>query len=175
MPGMLTAGKSQSSQGGFTYLIVMGATAAILIAAGVAAQVASYVAEIGLEEELLYRGLAYKKAIESYYLAGNEKKKLPPQLEDLLIDPRFPNVRRHIRALYKDPLDSGTGWQLIRGLDGGIAGVASQSTKRPWRKAGFPTGMEQFAKARSYQGWIFAYVPAATERPDKAAKLLDKN
>src|SRR3569832_550391 len=67
MPGMLTAGKSQSSQGGFTYLIVMGATAAILIAAGVAAQVAYKDTKKEKEEKKQKQRQTKKKAIESYY------------------------------------------------------------------------------------------------------------
>ena len=62
------------------------------------------------EAELLFRGQAYRRAIESYYRANGV---YPRALEDLLKDPRFPS-KRHIRSLYPDPMGKGQAWLLLR-------------------------------------------------------------
>jgi len=108
------------------------------------------------EAELLFRGLAYREAIKSYYAANGS---LPRSLEDLLKDPKTAH-KRHLRALYPDPMSRDTGeWLLIRAADGGISGVASQSTKEPLKTANFPKGLERFGSAKSYSEWVFEYLP----------------
>jgi hypothetical protein len=109
------------------------------------------------EAELLFRGKAYRRAIESFYLSNGT---YPRELEDLLKDPRAPG-RRHLRVLYPDPLMKGEQrtWAVVRGVDGGIAGVMSNSTEQPLKKANFPKEFEKFAEATSYAEWIFEYIP----------------
>lgn len=151
-----TAGKLPSSQSGFTYVVVLVMAVVLGIVAEAAETLTSHAAQVEKESELLFRGLAYQKAIRSYYLAGGV---YPRSLEDLLKDPRFAS-RRHLRALYSDPMGDGTlGWALIRASDGGISGVASQSQQEPIKKAYFTKGLEKFQAATSYSGWIFEYVP----------------
>lgn len=112
------------------------------------------------EAELLFRGDAYRRAIESYVLAHGV---YPRSLDSLLKNPKSP--RRHLRALYADPMAVGEtpaetpSWTLLRANDGGIAGVASASRQVPLKQANFPVGFDQFEGANSYAEWMFEFVP----------------
>lgn len=154
-----TAGKPRNNQRGFTYVMVLAALVIVGILAESAVALSSHMNQADREAELLFRGQAYRHAIQSYYEAGNPVKTYPRALEDLLKDPRFPN-KHHLRALYADPVNAGKEWTLIRAPDGGIAGVASASKEEPLKKANFPKGLEKFEAAQSYADWIFEYTPS---------------
>lgn len=153
------AGKTRASQKGFTYAAVLAAVVIVGIAAEVAHLSTTRIVQAERETELLFRGQAYLRAIASYHRANRA---YPRALGDLLDDPRSP-ARRHIRALYLDPMarEAEQGWHLIRSSDGGIAGVASRSSGRPLKAAHFPAGLEGLAGAAAYSEWVFEYAPAA--------------
>ncbi len=152
----------RGSQGGFSYLMVLAAVVVVGIVVEVAHLTTWRILKADREVELLFRGEAYRRAIKSYYEAGTTLKSFPRSLEDLVKDPRFAG-KRHIRALYQDPMskDERSGWRLIRAPDGGIAGVASRSKEEPLKQANFEKQYEQFAGAKSYSDWVFEYQPAA--------------
>jgi type II secretory pathway pseudopilin PulG len=116
------------------------------------------------EAELLFRGRAYRDAVKSFHEANGF---FPRSLDELVKDPRSAS-RRHIRALYADPMaqDPAQPWRLIRAADGGIAGVASASADEPLKQANFPVGLENFTGAKSYSEWLFEYRPLL--KPAKA-------
>jgi type II secretory pathway pseudopilin PulG len=147
-----------AQENGFTYVMVLVAIVVIGILVEVATLLTSRTAQAEREAELLYRGQAYQRAIKSYYAAG---KSFPRSLDDLLKDPRSAS-KRHIRALYPDPVAKGESkdWLLIRARDGGIAGVASASKDEPMKKANFPKDFEKFEAAKTYSDWVFEYVPS---------------
>ncbi len=120
-------GKAPNRQRGFTYAAVLAAVVIVGIGAEVTYLSMARIVQADREAELLFRGQAYHRAIESYYRANGS---YPRALEDLLKDPRFPS-RRHIRVLYEDPMAKGKDWLLIRASDGGIGGVASSSMDKP--------------------------------------------
>lgn len=121
------------------------------------------------EEELLFRGDQYRRAIESYYTA---KRSYPPDIEALLKDPRSPQVQRHLRQPYKDPF-TGDDFELISAggqVSGsvsagkalsGFKGVKSASTLKPFKQDGFAAEYERFVGAESYSRWEFIYEPEA--------------
>lgn len=148
---MSAVGKSSNRQQGFTYPLALLAVAVISILAGIGSVRIAHQVQVEKEAELLFRGLAYRRAIRSYYLAASPHA-YPRRLEDLLKDPRFAH-RRYMRALYPDPF--GDRWQLIHASDGGIAGIASSSTRQPIKRFRFPLGLEQFEKAKTYRDWQF--------------------
>jgi type II secretory pathway pseudopilin PulG len=132
---------------------------ATLVIVGILAEMAhvsnQYRVKRDKEAELLFRGQAYLRAIESYYTANPGVQTYPQQLEDLLKDPRFA-YRRHIRRLYKDPL-TGDEFQLLRGEDGGIVGVVSGSQAIPLKQTDFPARIQSFEGRASYSEWRFEY------------------
>ncbi len=138
---------------------------AAIVILGVAVQTitvsASHEIRKDREAGLIFRGVAYRNAIKSYYLAGKPRRTYPRELDQLLQDRRFPTPKKHIRALYSDPLGGGKEWTLISASDGGFRGVASQSRREPIKKANFPPGLEPFEEARTYADWIFEYNPVA--------------
>ncbi|ABA87390.1 type II secretion system pseudopilin TklG [Syntrophotalea carbinolica DSM 2380] len=122
------------------------------------------------EQELLWRGNQYRKAIASYYRVTRAT--YPPNLEVLERDPRFLQRVRHIRRFFKDPI-TGTDFVLIRDASGTITGVRSSSNLEPFKKDGFPHEYAHFANCKRYSEWEFVYkpenrntaVPSTTETP----------
>ncbi|MEX8519310.1 MAG: type II secretion system protein [Leptothrix sp. (in: b-proteobacteria)] len=108
------------------------------------------------EEELLYVGLQYRRAIESYYFRSpGLVRQFPSQLQDLVKDPRFPQPVRHIRRLWPDPLAPDKEWGLIK-QGNMIVGVYSQVTGQPFRTANFDPNLPQtFSSAKTYKDWRF--------------------
>lgn len=167
----LQAGKVPSSQSGFTYVVVLIMLIALGLAADTASRVGSQRVQAEREVELLFRGLAYRRAIKSYYedkdVPANARK-LPRNFEDLLRDPRVQH-RRHLRALYPDPFapvaEGSDGWRVLRAEDGGIIGIASRSRAEPLRIVNFPAGLEGLAGARTYADWQFTFTPPAAPPP----------
>lgn len=114
-----------------------------------------------LEEDLLYVGLQYRLAIESYYQRppNGTIRQLPPRLQDLVADPRYPMPVRHIRKLYLDPLAPHQDWGVIR-VGQGIAGVYSQAAGKPFRSANFDPRLAHLGPAKTYAEWRFTYAAA---------------
>ena len=108
------------------------------------------------EEELLFAGAQLQKAIASYYhsVPPGGARSLPPSLEALLSDNRFPTPMQHLRRMYKDPMTGQADWEPVRG-PGGIMGVKSRSQGEPLKQQGFPKPFEAFAGSRSFSGWAF--------------------
>jgi hypothetical protein len=138
--------------------MVMATVVVVGIGASSAVELTSSIKMKEDEIELIYRGMAYKKAIKSYYISGKSVKTFPRELSDLLLDPRYAH-RRHIRQLYKDPIND-QDWRLIRAPDGGIQGIASKSKKKPRKSGNFPLGLESFKNSEHYSDWIFTYDPS---------------
>jgi type II secretory pathway pseudopilin PulG len=140
---------------GFSYVWLLLAVA--IMAAGLAAvaEVATTAMRRDREAELLFVGDQFAHAIALYRASSPGSQQYPQRLEDLLADKRFPNVRRHLRRIYPDPMTGSPDWGLVRGPGGGIVGVYSRSTARPLKTANFPKGYEAFGSAASYADWRF--------------------
>src|SRR4029453_15475171 len=93
---------SPPAQRGFTYLWLLLAIALIAAGLGATAEVASTAARRDKEAELLFAGDQFARAIALYRAAVPASQQYPQQLEELLADKRFPNVRRHLRRVYRD-------------------------------------------------------------------------
>lgn len=169
-----TAGKQARSkrgrQRGFTYAMALVAIVVIGIFAGVANLATSRMVQADREEELMFRGQAYRSAIQYFYTVAG---RYPRTVDELLKDPRFAQ-HAYLRTAYSDPManeqerkDNG-GWRFVRAADGGITGVASRSRVEPLKKANFPLGFEAFEQAKSYSEWLFAYSPRQANAPGMA-------
>lgn len=153
--------------------VLIGVLVLLTLAALAAAQVGQRRADQrqrDAEEELLFVGEQFRAAIESYWRDSPARARaLPRSLDDLLLDPRFPQPRRHLRRLYADPLSPGLEWGLVR-QGGAIVGIYSQAPGEPFRKAGFRESQSGFENALQYADWRFlARLPAAPPAPGKSS------
>lgn len=153
--------------GGFTYLFVLFLVA--LLGVGLAAAGEAWQSQRlrAAEAELLWTGDQYRRAINAYYRnaagCGAERNRYPRELASLVKDPRCPATVRHLRKLYPDPVTDGE-WELVRAPDGGIAGVRSPSTQRPFKVADFRVQDRDFENKKSYREWVFVDNTMATAR-----------
>jgi type II secretory pathway pseudopilin PulG len=146
---------------GFTYIGLMIMIAISGIALAGVGIVWHQDAQREREKELLFIGDAYRQAIASYYTSTPEQiKQLPKTLEALILDNRFPSIKRHIRKLYLDPITGLDDWGLVMQGEG-IAGVYSKSDKAPLKKSGFSLENESFKDAKEYSGWKFIFTPSS--------------
>ena len=146
---------------GFTYIGLLFFVALMGAALVAVAQVWHIQVKRDKEAELLFIGNQFRRAISLYYeRAPGGLRQYPKQLGYLLQDPRYPNVQRHLRRLYIDPMTGKAEWGLVRTPDGSILGVYSLSDDAPLKTAGF-TGLDAgFADSVTYREWKFAYLPA---------------
>lgn len=156
--------KMATRQTGFTYMGVL----MVMVISGIAMAGAGLVwhqqMQRAKEQQLLFVGNEIRLAIRSYYQPDpNGQQQYPPSLNALLLDTRYPNVKRHLRRLYADPFSrpdttSEAAWGLVKQQDR-IMGVYSLSKQTPLKKTGFPVIYELFESAKIYQQWQFVYVP----------------
>ena len=148
---------------GFTYLAVLFAVAILGGGLALVGEVWETSAKREKEAELLFAGDQYRKAIERYFLSGQQQ--YPRALEDLLKDRRRPGTVRYLRKLYPDPL-TGKEWGLVKAPDGGILGVHSLSQGKPLKVAGFRLRDAAFGGAQKYSDWKFVHaLPAQPVKP----------
>lgn len=109
------------------------------------------------EEQLLFVGDQFRKAIASYQntVPPNGVRSLPPNLEALILDRRFAVPVRHLRRVYLDPVTGKADWTLVTS-GGGVVGVRSSSQHSPLKQAGFPSAYRHFERAQSYSEWVFS-------------------
>ncbi len=155
---MSKAGPTEAKRGeaGYTFAAMLVLLVALALGAQATVIPTSTERQRAAEEELIHRGLAYARAIESYWRADPENPAFPPTLEALLDDPRE-DGRRHIRRLL-DPVIA-EDWTLIPAEGGGISGVAPDSNDAPFKRSGFPEGVDFPEDVTAYADWQFVFDP----------------
>ncbi|MDR3580663.1 MAG: type II secretion system protein [Oryzomonas sp.] len=151
------------NQNGFTFLAALMVVVIMGIMLGLTAQPWKTIMKREREQELLFRGLQYRKAIAAWNtrpgVTGSTTGVTPlNDLKDLLQDPRTLQKNKYLRQLYKDPM-TGKGWTIIRDAGGkGIIGVASTSNDVPL-KTSFSeySGLDSFAGKNRYSDWRFVF------------------
>jgi type II secretory pathway pseudopilin PulG len=158
--------RQRTAQQGYAYLALLILIAIIGVAAAATAQLGAVYQRRAAEQELLFVGSEFQRALSSYALATPVGQPNQPRtLDDLLRDPRYPNAVRHLRKLYADPLTGEVDWEFVRSPDGQtIVGIHSASHARPIKIAHFPGEFRGFDDARSYMDWIFVARLAETAR-----------
>jgi type II secretory pathway pseudopilin PulG len=155
--------------GGFTYIGVLFAIALAGIALALAAQVWRTNSQRAKEAQLLFIGGQYMQAIERYHRqSSGGVRQYPKNLDDLLLDRRYPDVRRYIRQLYPDPMTGKADWILVRATDGGITGVYSRSTEKPLLMAAMVNGVV-IGGGDKYSDWHFVYDASAGSAVERQA------
>ena len=158
-PAFDLAGRGFAYIGLLLFVAVFGAISAGVVAAG------ANLGQRAAEDELLWVGTQFRNAIRSYYEAGVGGRRFALTLPELLRDPRFPGVRRHLRRVYPDPLTGSEDWGIVQAPGGGIMGVYSKSAAKPLKVEQFPTEFAAFAGKEKYTDWVFAYVPPGQVLP----------
>ena len=143
-------------QQGYTYIglllfvAVLGLVSASTLRIGVTAQ------RRVAEQELLERGWALTQALESYAsMTPRGQNPYPQSIQDLLRDPRFPKVVRHLRRVEVDPMTGSATWGEVWTEDRrGIAGFHSLSDQTAWRRD-LPAPFDDFNDKPLYRDWVF--------------------
>ena len=143
---------------GFTYLGLLLLIAVLGLVSGATVQLGALLQRHAAEEALLNFGEEYRAALISYAAATpTGQARRPSSLQDLVRDPRYPMVRRHLRKIYADPITGKTVWGTVSSVDGvGIAGIHSLSEAAPIKVGNFASPFEQFAGQASYREWVFS-------------------
>jgi len=165
-----------AGQKGFTYVWVLFVVALTSVALAGAVQVWRTEVRREKEKELMFAGEQFRRAIGSYHEnSPGMPKRYPDSLEQLLLDKRFPTVKRHLRKIFFDPMTNSSEWGLARQPNAGIIGVYSLSKETPLKRANFPERYADFAEAKDYRDWKFIYLPgdAATTPPQTQAAPAD--
>lgn len=99
---------------GFTYLSLIILVAIIGLVSAASIKLGAVLQRSAAERELLAIGAEYADALESYAKATPPgQSPLPPSFKELLRDPRFPGVRRHLRRIYVDPMTGSSEWGIV--------------------------------------------------------------
>lgn len=142
-----------------TLFTVLLAVVLIGLTLGLAGQTWSQVMQREREDELLFRGDQYRRAIQSYYeKSPGGVNVFPTELNQLIEDKRQVNIIRHLRKLWPEPF-SNAEWDLILQPPNRIIGVRSNSSLTPFRQDGFTEDYTHFKGATTYRQWEFIYTP----------------
>jgi len=155
-------GHDLGAQTGFTYLGLLFFVVVVGVAIAAVGTVWHTTLQRERETQLLFVGEQFSRAIESYYRQSPGAGQFPKALADLLLDDRFPVVRRHLRRLYRDPMTGSSEWGLVT-VGGRIVGVYSLSEDNPIKTAGLDR--PGFAEAQSYQDWKFVFNDTQSKPP----------
>jgi type II secretory pathway pseudopilin PulG len=165
---------SRRGCGGFAYVLLLIAVALIGVVTSSALALGASLARRDAERQLLAIGAEFQQALYSYSGVAPGAAALPSQrgprsLDELLLDPRMPGIRRHLRQVYADPLTGRAEWGLVRDGQGFIVGIHSLAPGRPLKRTGFEPRLAHLEEAESYAVWVFSLAanvpPPGTVKP----------
>jgi len=149
---------TRGRQRGVTYLLMLFAVAALGFGLARFGSLWSISAQRAREAELLFIGGEFARALASYQAAQPDDPAVgPATLDDLLLDPRVPFVRRHLRRLYRDPMTGAADW-IVERQEGRIIGVRSRSLGPALRRAHLPAWVNlssEHGESIRYTDWLF--------------------
>jgi type II secretory pathway pseudopilin PulG len=167
--------RSGSGERGFTYLALLLAVAVVGIGLAAAGQLWSTATQREKEQELLFAGDQFRRAIRLYFRNSPNQSTpgaaYPKALKDLLEDTRRGDTKRHLRKLYADPLTGKPEWGLVtvKAPDGErIMGVYSLSDATPFKTSGFRDENRAFEGAQQFSDWKFSYEPQPAAQSQSA-------
>jgi len=153
-------GRAPRREGGFTYLGLIILVTVIGLVGAATLKVDALLQRAAAEEELLEIGSAFGEALRTYAEATPKgQPPQPPSLQELLKDPRFPGVRRHLRKIFVDPLTGKAEWGIVWANPGdrrGVLAVYSLSQAKPLKVANFDKRFSGFENKQHVSDWKFA-------------------
>jgi hypothetical protein len=149
---------SSYRSGGFAYLWTLMIVAFMGIGLAIGGDLYATSLKREKEKELLFIGHQFRAAIGRYVQAnaGGIQGVYPASIDDLLKDPRFPSVQRHLRRQYRDPITGKSEWAPIM-QDGRVVGVHSLSEQVPIKQDNFDDSDKSFRHKQRYADWKFTY------------------
>lgn len=150
--GSVPSERAAARPAGFTYIGLLLMVAVAGVAASVVCELWSIAARRDKEQELLFIGHQFRRALVQYVANGTTS---PRSLEDLLKDPRMPDVRRYLRKVFRDPITGRAEWGLVKGPGDSIIGVRSLSDEEPIKQANFVLADRAFEGKKKYSEWVF--------------------
>jgi type II secretory pathway pseudopilin PulG len=155
----MRSGKPPPREGGFTYLGLIILVTVIGLVGAATLKVDALLRRAAAEEELLEIGAAFSEALRTYAEATPKgQPPQPPSLQELLKDPRFPGVRRHLRKIFVDPLTGKAEWGIVWANPGekrGVMAVYSLSNAKPLKVANFDQRFSGFENKQHVSDWKF--------------------
>jgi type II secretory pathway pseudopilin PulG len=152
-------GKALRREGGFTYLGLIILVAVIGLVGAATLKIDALLRRAQAEKELLETGAAFSEALRTYAEATPKGQPTqPPSLQELLKDPRFPGVRRHLRKIFVDPMTGKAEWGIVWANPGdrrGVVAVYSLSQAKPLKVANFDARFSGFENRRHISDWKF--------------------
>jgi len=145
-------------QHGFTYVSVVILVAIIGLVGAVSLRLGTTMQRAAAEQALLDIGMEYSNALASYAAATPQgQPNYPKSFAELLKDPRFPQLRRHLRRVYVDPMTGKAEWGLVKATEnGGILAIYSLSKATPIKIGNFPPRFVAFEGKTSLADWKFS-------------------
>ena len=147
-------------EGGFTYLGLIILVMVIGLVGAATLKIDSLLRRARAEQELLDIGAAFGEALRTYAEATPKGQPAqPPSLKELLKDPRFPGVRRHLRKIFVDPLTGKAEWGIVWANPGdrrGVLAVYSLSKAKPLKQGHFDARFSGFENKEHFSDWKFA-------------------
>ncbi|MBB3119641.1 type II secretion system protein [Pseudoduganella violacea] len=142
---------------GFTYISVIILVAVIGLVSAATLRLGVVLQRSAAERELLIIGAEFSDALKSYAAATPQGQHPQPRtLNDLLRDPRYPQIRRHLRKIYIDPMTGKPEWGLLTVPNKiGIAGIYSLSEAKAIKVANFPARFAVFEGKTRISDWKF--------------------
>ncbi len=161
--------KTLKNSRGATYLIVLMVVIIMGIMLGITGQSWRQIAIREKEEELLFRGVQIRDAIDRWHNPRQGQTSATPlnDLNHLLKDPRVAGNTKHLRRLYTDPITNSE-WKTIKDPERGIIGVTSTSDLKPIKQGNFTADLAAFAGKQKYSDWQFISTPANILQPSGA-------
>jgi type II secretory pathway pseudopilin PulG len=148
---------------GFSVLALLILIATIGVTSATAVRTGALLEHRAAEDQLLAIGEEFTRAFASYAAVTPPGQPMAPaRLEDLVRDPRFPGVRRHLRQVWVDPITRKSEWGRVVGPDGRLLAVHSMSELPVIRQtaAGVWTSVRQPGGVVRYQDWQFGAEPS---------------
>lgn len=145
-------------QHGFTYLGVIILVAIIGLVGAAGAKFGAIMQRRAAEQALLDIGAQFSDALRSYAdatPAGQPTQ--PPSLKELLKDPRFPVIHRHLRKLFVDPVTGKAEWGVVYVANQvGVLAVYSLSSAKPIKQGNFDVRFPNFDGKAHLSDWRFS-------------------
>ncbi|KQV78656.1 type II secretion system pseudopilin PulG [Massilia sp. Root351] len=152
---------------GFTYISLIILVAIIGLVGATAVKLGAVMQRSAAERELLNIGAQFSDALQSYAKATPPGQPTqPPSLKELLLDPRFPAVRRHLRKIFVDPMTGKAEWGISYAAGTtGVVAVYSLSDAKPVKIGNFPARFQGFEGKQRIADWKFVSAGDAQPLP----------